>query len=288
MTRPNVVSLLSYAGMRTEIVPTGEWSRELIKYVSWLRAGGKSENSIKLRSYQVRRFAHTARVLPYEVTTEVLTDYMGSHDWGNDTKRSHRAGLVSFYTWAHASGSIDHNPAALLPTVKTPMGKARPAPEQVLRDGLARADDRVTLILSLAAYAGLRCDEIARVHTRDVHADLLGHSLRVVGKGKRIRVIPLNDHLSMMLRTQPAGYVFPGQINGHLSSAYISKLASRALPGGWTAHTLRHRFASAAFALGGRDIRAVQELLGHASVATTQIYTAVPDGALRTAVMAAA
>lgn len=257
-------------------------------YTSWLRAGGKSENSIKLRSYQLRRFARTTRTAPYDVDSDTLTEYMGSHKWGTDTKRSHRAGLVSFYTWAHSSGRISHNPAALLPTVKTRAGKPRPAPESALREGLAGADDRSRMILSLAAYAGLRCDEIARVHTRDVHPDLLGYSLRVVGKGGRIRIVPLNDHLTAVLRFRPDGYVFPGQIDGHLSSAYVSKLASRALPKGWTAHTLRHRFASAAFALGGRDIRAVQELLGHASVATTQIYTAVPDGALRTAVLAAA
>ena len=288
MTRPTVVSLLSYKGMRTEIIPTEEWSGELTAYMSWLRAGGKSENSIKLRSYQLRRYARTSKAKPYEATTETLTEYIGSHQWGLDTKRSHRAGLVSFYTWAHSSGRIDHNPAALLPTVRTPAGKARPAPEIALQEALQRADDRVGLILSLAAYAGLRCDEIAKVHTRDVQPDLVGYSLRVVGKGAKIRVVPLSDHLAITLRAQPEGYLFPGQINGHLSSAYVSKLASRVLPGRWTAHTLRHRFASRAFALGGRDIRAVQELLGHSSVATTQIYTAVPDGALRTAVVAAA
>ena len=65
------------------------------------------------------------------------------------------------------------------------------------------------------------------------------------------------------------------------------KLIARTLPDAWTTHTLRHRFASAAYAA-DRDIRAVQELLGHASVSTTQIYTAIPAEAARRAVASAA
>lgn len=61
---------------------------------------------------------------------------------------------------------------------------------------------------------------------------------------------------------------------------------SELLPGRWTAHTLRHRFGTVTYAA-DHDIRAVQELLGHASVATTQIYTAVPDDAKRRAALAA-
>ena len=68
---------------------------------------------------------------------------------------------------------------------------------------------------------------------------------------------------------------------------YVGKLMSRALMAGWSAHSLRHRFAGLAYSV-ERDIRAVQELLGHASVRTTQIYTPVPSGALRTAVRGAA
>jgi site-specific recombinase XerC len=108
----------------------------------------------------------------------------------------------------------------------------------------------------------------------------------VLGKGSRHRVVPLTRRLALELRALPHGYAFPGRIDGHLSAAYISKLVSRALPEGATAHMLRHRFASRAYSA-QRDIRAVQELLGHSSVATTQVYTKVPDGALRAAVDAA-
>ena len=110
----------------------------------------------------------------------------------------------------------------------------------------------------------------------------------VLGKGGRRRVVPLTRRLALELRALPRGYAFPGNADGHLSAAYVSKLISRALPEGVTAHMLRHRFASRAYVGSGRDIRAVQELLGHTSVATTQVYTAVPDGALRAGVEGAA
>ena len=102
-----------------------------------------------------------------------------------------------------------------------------------------------------------------------------------------VRVIPITNALAHEILAAD-GFLFPGQIDGHLSAAYVSKLISRALPEGWTAHTLRHRFASRAYVGAGKDIRAVQELLGHASVATTQIYTAVEDDVMRQAVAFAA
>lgn len=141
-------------------------------------------------------------------------------------------------------------------------------------------------MLQLAASAGLRCREIALVHSDDLVRDLAGWSLIVHGKGDRTRHVPLTEDLALELRTYE-GWVFPGQIDGHLSAAYVSKLLSRVLPGA-TAHQLRHRFATRAYQLGGRDIRAVQELLGHASVATTQIYTGVDQDSLRRAALAAA
>jgi site-specific recombinase XerD len=119
-----------------------------------------------------------------------------------------------------------------------------------------------------------------------VHSCDIGEgSLRVTGKGDRTRVIPLHPTLEAALEGLD-GWAFPGRFNGgHVSADKVGKTLSRLLGPGWTAHTLRHRFASRAHAA-DRDIRAVQELLGHAKLETTQRYTAIPDGALRAAVMA--
>ena len=82
------------------------------------------------------------------------------------------------------------------------------------------------------------------------------------------------------------GWCFPSKYGGHLSGAHVSKLAAVVLRDGWTLHTLRHRFATSAYSA-ERDLLAVQRLLGHASVATTQRYAAPPEDALRRAVEAA-
>jgi site-specific recombinase XerD len=71
---------------------------------------------------------------------------------------------------------------------------------------------------------------------------------------------------------------------GRCRAKRLGKLITEALPGDWTAHTLRHRFGTVAYQATG-DIRAVQELLGHASPTTTAIYTKVTDGAMRRAAM---
>ena len=100
--------------------------------------------------------------------------------------------------------------------------------------------------------------------------------------------MPLEDSLAAAVRFACAGgWAFPGQDSGHLSPPWVGKLAGRLLPAGWTLHTLRHRFASRAYA-GTGDLIAVQQLLGHASVATTQRYVQPPQDSLRRAVHAAA
>jgi site-specific recombinase XerD len=287
----NVISLVTYKGMGQPLPAPDNWAMPLNAYNLWLRAANRPASTRKLRLYHLRRFANSVKKAPFDVTTDDLLGYIGAHGWAANTRRSNRSSLMSFYHWAHHTGRAASNPAALMPVVTAPIGKPRPAAESAVLVGLSARERRIRLMVMLGAQAGLRCCEIAVVHLSDLVEDMLGHSLIVHGKGNKTRLVPLNVALAHMVREvaeEEGGYCFPGQIDGHLSAGYVSKLVSSVLPDGVTAHTLRHRFAGRAYIGSGNDLRAVQELLGHASVATTQIYTPVPDGNLRRGIDAAA
>lgn len=256
------------------------WEREL-------RAAGRPDTTRYLRVYHVRRFANAhPDVAPFAITREQIVDWMAMHEWAPQTRRSYRASLRGFCRWAHASGNAKIDPTFTLPVVKVPRSLPRPAPNSVVDNALRHLDLRVRMLIMLLTFTGMRRGEVAKLHTRDLQEGLTGWGIRVIGKGGHERVIPVDQDIATMLRLVPTGYVFPGQIDGHLSAAYVGKLVSAALDGKWTAHTLRHRYASLAYSV-TRDLRAVQELLGHASVTTTQIYTLVADSSLREAAAAA-
>ena len=107
------------------------------------------------------------------------------------------------------------------------------------------------------------------------------------GKGGKDRVIPISDDIARHLLALPDGWAFPSPAGGHLTEQHVGKLIANVLPDGWTAHSLRHRFATTAYA-GTRDLLAVQELLGHSRPETTRGYVRLPQDALRAAVAAAA
>ena len=132
------------------------------------------------------------------------------------------------------------------------------------------------LMIRLGAECGLRRGEIARVHSDDVVADNAGRSLIVRGKGDKQRIVPLPDDLAGIIM-DARGYLFPGRFGGHVEESYIGDHISRLLPDGYAAHTLRHRFATTAYAA-THDLFVVAELLGHESVETTEHYVALPDG----------
>lgn len=267
-------------------VPTS-WAEPIRDFIHDLERGGSPRPTIVLRSYHLRRLAADVGTDPWSTTTRHLTDHIDRHDWSPSTTKAFRSSVREFYRWAILHELADRNPGDLLRRVTVPAGTPRPAEDSALEVAIATADPRTALMVKLAAWAGLRCREIALVHSDDIVRDLTGWSLIVHGKGDRTRCVPLLDELAQELRALPEGWLLPGLQDGHLSAHYVSKLISRALPGA-TAHQLRHRFATRAYQLGGRDIRAVQELLGHASVATTQIYTGVDSDAVRRAARAAA
>lgn len=141
-------------------------------------------------------------------------------------------------------------------------------------------------MLRLGAECGLRRAEIGSVSSNDVMDDLLGKSLVVNGKGDKQRIVPLPDDLAADIE-QANGYVFPGRWSGHVEASYIGKHVSRLLGDGWTAHSLRHRYATTTWQA-THDLLLVSTLLGHSSVETTQIYVAMPDDRLRAAMDAVA
>lgn len=169
-----------------------------------------------------------------------------------------------------------------LPRIGADVPAPRPAPSDIYKAALDKAEPRVALMLRLGAELGLRRGEIARLHVGDIGSDLIGRSLMIHGKGDKIRYMPITDELEAALRRQAgaSGYVFEGNDSGHLSPNWIGKLIARALPGSWSAHTLRHRFATRAYNA-SEDLISVSRLLGHASVATTQRYIASDEARLR-------
>jgi len=254
------------------------WQADLDGFVQYLHAAGRAPTTIRLRQMHLERAFVWIAAPPLEVTDGQLLAYLAANDWAPETRKSVRASLCGFYGWAVKTERLMIDPSRNLPPVTVPQGKPKPTPSLVVEVALAAGDDDLRLMVMLAAYAGLRRAEIAALHSRDV----LGDTLRVKGKGGKVRTIPAHPDLLAALDGR-RGYIFPGEIDGHLSADWVGKRMKRALGDGWTAHSLRHRFATRAYA-GERDLLTVQQLLGHSSVATTQRYTQVPDDALRRAI----
>lgn len=255
----------------------------------WLAAGGSPAATRELRGHHMRRVARELPAGPLATSQDDLVAWLGAHEWAPNTRRAYRATVRAFYRWCVECGHLDTSPAAGLPPIKVPRGRPRPTPEDDYRAALAAADERVRVAVLLGGACGLRRGEIARVRREDVEHDLLGWCLRVEGKGGHVRLVPLPDQLAALLLAQDPGWIFPNPATGtHLTPHHLGKIVSRVLPDGMTTHTLRHRCATVAYAA-LPDLRAVQELLGHARPETTAIYTAVaPDNVRRLVAVTAA
>ncbi|WP_336524228.1 tyrosine-type recombinase/integrase [Mycolicibacterium fortuitum] len=273
------------------------WAALIEGYVLTFVSAGQSQRTAKLRSIQLTSMARELGCPASAVTPAMLEKWFGGHpEWEIETRRSRRAAARGFFAWAAKYGHVSANPALDLTKVAPARPMPKPAPDRVWQAALAAARPRVTLMLRLAAEAGLRRAEVAQVHTRDLLDSAGGPQLLVHGKGGKKRVVPLSDDLAELVSrgaaghtkgAASAGYVFPGGTpGGHLAPITVGLLCAEALPEGWTMHTLRHRFATRAYR-GTRNLRAVQTLLGHASIVTTERYTAVDDDEIRAAMLAA-
>jgi len=263
-----------------------EWRTAIDDYIASMRAGGAPLTSQNTRRQHLQHLARRVEAEPWALGREQLVAWAAEQSWSNQTRHTRRMSFLMFYRWAKHSGRTKHNPAKGLPKVSVPMPAPRPCPERVYMEALMRADDRQQVALKLAHDHGLRRAEIAVVHSGDLFEDLVGYSLVVHGKGSKVRNVPLTGAMAELLRQQPAGYVFEGDDNGHLSPRWLGKIVNRTLEAPWTIHTLRHSFATRIRR--ASDLYVAQELLGHASSETTRRYTSVERSELRAAVVAIA
>lgn len=257
------------------------WGLDVEAWCLALRAAGRSEQTIVLRRWHVERMAREIRTSdPWSVTHD---DVMGSKSWAWATRRSVRASLRAWWRWGMSTGRTDVDVGAQLEPVPVVPPTPRMADPGGVVVAMREADARLLLMLRLAHGLGMRRGEVARVHTDDLTRDLVGWSLRVHGKGSRDRLPPLPDDLAREIRQRGPGWVFPGNDRGHLSARWVGKLVARALPGPDTMHGLRH-LAATQMHQDTHDLRLVQRVLGHASLATTQVYVHVADDAVRRAI----
>ena len=168
---------------------------------------------------------------------------------------------------------------------------ARRIADTGLRAGEARAPwviARDAAVLALLYGSGLRLAEALSLRRKDVPAPGAGDTMTITGKGSKQRMVPVlpqvlravADYIALCpAHIAPDDPLFIGERGGPLSPRIVQLVMARlrgalGLPDNATPHALRHSFATHLLARGG-DLRAIQELLGHASLATTQIYTAV-------------
>ena len=261
------------------------WGALLEDYDIAMRAAGRSAGTIRLHRYRILDVAGLVD-RPESVTTGDLLPLLARTDLAPETRKSIRTSLRSFFRWAHGTNRLPHDPSEALPSVRVPSAEPRPVPDQVVIDAMREASPRVRVMLLLAAYAGLRACEIARVHAEDFD----GRMLTVLGKGQRRRRVPIvQAELRWQLQdlARAGGWAFPNGRGTHLSPGHVTRLVSAALPGTWTAHPCRHRFGTAAHA-GTRDLLAVQRLLGHSRPETTQRYVLLGEDSLWAAAESAA
>ena len=200
------------------------------------------------------------------------------------------ASIRTFYEFLIRNGTVKSNSAKLVPT---PKGEKRLPTfltvDEVVKlvetpgsDNVYESRDRA--ILELLYSCGLRVSELVGINLNNL--DLISMSVKVLGKGNKERMVPLGSKASTAIKTylrqrldlKPEDdYLFVNSRGGRLSTRSIDRIIKKyaaisGIPKNISPHVLRHTFATHLLG-GGADLRAIQEMLGHKSLSTTQRYT---------------
>lgn len=226
------------------------------------------------------------------------------------TVAAHLSAVRALFRWLLLTGAVDNDPASALLAPKLD----RPLPHTVTDDQLRRlmaspdSDSpdglRDAAMLELFIASGARIAEVAGLSVADVH--LHEREVRLFGKGSKERIVPLYQRAveSVSRYVEEGRPVLAARKRGAAGEALFVSARGRAMdaaalryrfdvlkrragiPSDITPHVMRHTFATDLLA-GGADLRSVQELLGHASLSTTQLYTHLTPERLKAAVHAA-
>jgi len=209
------------------------------------------------------------------------------------------ATIRSFFRFLHREGYVPANPALGLTRPKQDrhlpsflsVEEASRLMEAPQGDTFAALRDRA--ILETLYSTGLRVSELVGLKVRNV--DLIGGTLRTIGKGRKERMVPMGSYSIQAIRaylktltaeqSEPDRPLFRNQRHGHLTDRSVRRILNRYLLQVSVArrispHSLRHSFATHLLDRGA-DLRSVQELLGHSSLTTTQVYTHVTTERLK-------
>ncbi len=218
------------------------------------------------------------------------------------------AALRALFRALVRAGVVDGNPAELAPGPRKPRTLPRvvkPVDAARLLDEIPADDDALAIrdraMLEIAYGCGLRAAELVRLDVVDVHLE--ERALRVTGKGEKTRTVPLGDPAADAIRRwlargrpalagppregPPEPALLVSRRGLRLSTSDVRRRMDRwvreaGLPSDLHPHALRHSYATHLLD-GGADLRSIQELLGHARLSTTQVYTRVESSRLKTA-----
>lgn len=241
-------------------------------YLEHLRRAARSPETIALRRCVLRQLV---AFLPFglgEAADDELADWIYDERRSLNSRATYLAATRSFYQWAVEADWLTVDPTAKLESIKTSRGVARPCTDDELRTILTKAPPRYRLWATIAAYAGLRCCEISGLDREHVTQQKL---FVVRGKGGAPRVHDTHEYVWEAVRRLPAGPVARLASGGRASNDYIStkaNLAFRKVGVDVTMHQLRHWLGCNVQAT-YKDARVTQEMLGHASLNSTSIYT---------------
>jgi site-specific recombinase XerD len=287
----------------------GAWREALVLFDADLRRRGMAEKTRRAYAIDLGQFAlwcTTQGLDPTAVGPKDLRRYaavLSGRDAVAATVARKLAALRAFYRTLREHGQVSQNPADLIASPKRP----RTLPKVLRPDELAALLDRIPASTPLelrdralfeVAYAcGLRAEELVNLDATSVDFD--GEQLRVEGKGSKTRILPAGEPALRAVgryleRARPAlaagdgePALFLSKSGRRLSTSDVRRrlrvwARQASLQGGISPHALRHSFATHLLE-GGADLRAIQELLGHASISTTQIYTRVESARLKSA-----